>query len=218
MCPIMTFPEFNALVEKQPDGVLLLEGRRSIPPAWARQARKIAKLLASHFPELRFRSGNATGSDQAFSEAIAEIDASRLQVMLPYTSHRKNTRHAATQYTSPENLSPEQTSEVTRKTITATPSNKGLVELRMKQTSPRLSQGSAGPIAAKAAYLLRDTMKVVGYPNGFPKPFCALFFVDLSDPMQGGTGHTIRVCQQEGVPCVFQDSWSLWTKVIEASD
>ncbi len=34
--------------------------------------------------------------------------------------------------------------------------------------------------------------------------------MDLDDPMAGGTGHTIRVCAQEGVPSAFQDSWQNW--------
>lgn len=41
-------------------------------------------------------------------------------------------------------------------------------------------------------------MKVVGHSDEFPKPLCALFYVDPDDPMAGGTGHTIRVCRQEG--------------------
>jgi hypothetical protein len=34
--------------------------------------------------------------------------------------------------------------------------------------------------------------------------------VNLADPMEGGTGHTIRVCQQEGLPVIYQDEWSAW--------
>ena len=43
-------------------------------------------------------------------------------------------------------------------------------------------------------------MKVTGHSEQFPKPICGLFYVDLEDPMAGGTGHTIRVCRQERVP------------------
>jgi hypothetical protein len=34
-----------------------------------------------------------------------------------------------------------------------------------------------------------------------------VLYVDLSDPEAGGTGHTIRVCRQQGIPVAFQDSW-----------
>lgn len=53
-------------------------------------------------------------------------------------------------------------------------------------------------------------MKVVGHSDAFTRPICALFHVNLDNPMDGGTGHTIRVCYQEGLPVVFQDSWAHW--------
>ena len=53
-------------------------------------------------------------------------------------------------------------------------------------------------------------MKVIGHSEQFPKPICGLFCVDLEAPMAGGTGHTIRVCHQEGVPVVFRDMWQQW--------
>ena len=93
-----------------------------------------------------------------------------------------------------------QEDEVAYKTINATPKNRGLIEKR----------SAKGRLAAKAAYLIRDTMKVIGHSETFTKPLCALFYVKLDDPMEGGTGHTIRVCIQEGVPVAFQDSWKLW--------
>jgi hypothetical protein len=53
-------------------------------------------------------------------------------------------------------------------------------------------------------------MKVVGHSATFARPICGLFYVDLDDPLAGGTGHTIRVCQQEGVAVVVQDAWASW--------
>jgi hypothetical protein len=99
-------------------------------------------------------------------------------------------------------MSKVQEDEVAYKTINATPKNKGLIEKR----------SAMGRLAAKAAYLIRDTMKVVGHSEALGKPLCALFYVRLDDPMEGGTGHTIQVCQQEGVPIAFQDSWAQWTE------
>jgi hypothetical protein len=196
----MTFAEFTTLITAQPDGVVLLEGRRTLPASDAERATMLATRLAESFRELRFRSGNAPGSDQAFSEGIARVDASRLQVIAPYASHRKNARYAGATYDSPTTLSAVQEDELAYKTATASPHNKGLIAKRARP----------GALAAKAAYLLRDTLKVTGHSARFPKPLCALFFVDLGDPMAGGTGHTIRVCQQEGVPVAFQDSWHHW--------
>jgi hypothetical protein len=196
----MTFAQFSLIAESHPGGVVLLEGRRSIPPGEAEVARRLASALARHFPKLRFRSGNASGTDQAFADGIAEVDAGRLQVVAPYSSHRQGLRYEQALYDSPSSLSQLQEETIAYKTTAATPANKRLIDNRMR----------AGPLAAKAAYLIRDTMKVTGYSEEFPKPICGLFFVDLDDPMAGGTGHTIRVCQQEGVPVVLQNAWQQW--------
>ena len=196
----MTIAEFTSIVAKDPHGVVLLEGRRTIGTVAATLAGNVARSLAHKFPQLRFRSGNAGGSDQVFAEGIASVDARRLQIIAPYASHRKSGRYADAIYTSPVELSPEQEAEIASKTSTASPHNKGLITKR----------NSNGAFAAKAAYLIRDTMEVVGHSKAFPKPICALFYADLDDPMAGGTGHTIRVCQQEGVPYALQDSWQQW--------
>jgi hypothetical protein len=197
---IMTLTEFTAIVQATPEPVVLLEGRRSIPDHDAALASHTAGMLVKRFPELRFRSGNAQGTDQAFSEGIAQLAPWRLQIVAPYAGHRKNARHAQALYDSPESLSSVQEEVLACKTAAASPKNKGLIDKR----------GKKGALAAKAAYLIRDTMKVTGHSALFPKPVCALFFVDLNDPFAGGTGHTIRVCQQEGVPFALQDSWMMW--------
>lgn len=197
----MTFSDFNYLIASQPDGVVLLEGRRSICSEDFERAKGLARHLATKFPQLRFRSGNAKGSDQAFSEGVAQVDASRLQVVAPYATHRKSVRYADALYDSPASMSKVQEDEVAYKTMNASPKNRGLIEKR----------GAKGRLAAKASYLMRDTMKVVGHSDAFAKPLCALFYVSIDDPMEGGTGHTIRVCRQEGVPVAFQDSWAHWT-------
>lgn len=196
----MTYADFTSIVTHKPDGVVLLEGRRNVSADYAQMARKLATTLASRFPLLRFRSGNAAGSDEAFSRGIADIDPRRLQVVAPYAYHRKSVRYADAIYDSAESLSSVQEDEIAFKTSIASPKNKGLISKRHKK----------GVLAAKAAYLIRDTMKVVGFSESFPRPICALFCVNMEDPLAGGTGHTIWVCQQEGVPFAFQDSWATW--------
>ena len=90
--------------------------------------------------------------------------------------------------------------QLVAKTVSASP-----------KTSSLMGQlGKKGPVAAKADYLLRDTMKVVGFSQEFPKATAALFYVDLDSPMDGGTGHTIRVCQKEGIHVFFQSEWKQW--------
>jgi len=139
----MTYADFSRLAAQNPNGVVLMEGRRAIPAAEARHAEKIAAQLANDFPALRFRSGNATGSDEAFSNGVNSVDARRLQIVAPYATHRKTARLAGAEFETPDALSPELETE-------------------------------------------------------------------LDDVMAGGTGHTIRVCQMENIPVVFQNVWKTW--------
>lgn len=196
----MIFAEFCSLVDQCPDGVVLLEGRRGIPSDYAVRAENLSRFLAKRFLHLRFRSGNAEGTDEAFSKGVVSVDPSRLQIVAPYASHRKSVRYDEVIYDFPQSLSVLQEEEIAYKTVEATPRNKNLIDAR----------GGHGKMAAKASYLIRDTMKVVGHSADFPKPICALFYVDLEDSSAGGTGHTIRVCEREGVPFAFQDSWEKW--------
>ena len=200
----MIFSEFTSLIAQCPDGIVLIEGRRDIPEHYAAAACKLARGLAIRFTELRFRSGNAKGADQAFSEGVASVDSRRLQVVAPYATHRKKFRYEDAIYDSPDSLSEVKEEEVAFKTAAASPGNEGLIAKR----------NIGGAVAAKAAYLIRDTMKVMGHSESFPKPICALFYVNLDDPMAGGTGHTVRVCQHEGVPFAFQDSWEKWLPLV----
>ena len=196
----ITLEALKVLIDTTEMPVILLEGRRSIPEEEYAMAVAVAGFLAAKFPKVRFRSGNATGSDEAFSKGIAAVDSSRLQVVAPYRNHRKKARFEGAAYQYPEVLSPDQVEQIVAKTIFASP----------KCSSLMGQLGKTGHLAAKADYLLRDTMKVVGFSDEFPKATFALFYVDPASPMDGGTGHTIRVCQKEGVPVVFQHEWAQW--------
>jgi hypothetical protein len=196
----MTYSDFCSIVQARPDAVVLMEGRRTITPAGVRCATELAQKLASAFPQLRFRSGNATGADAAFSAGVARVAPQRLQIVAPYATHRKSARIAGANYASPEELTPKQVAQIVAKTVVASPARKDLIALRDRNKA----------FNAKAAYLLRDTMKVLGHSENFPPPTVAFFWIDLADPQAGGTGHTIRVCRQEGVACVFQNDWENW--------
>lgn len=196
----MTLSDFGALVAASSQPVILLEGRRSISSSDFRIARTAARLLTETFPQALFRSGNADGSDQAFADGVASVDPCRLQVVAPYESHRKKFRKSGAHYDSPESLDRLQEDEVALQSILASPHNRRLIEQRK----------TVGVLGAKARYLLRDTMKVLGHSAEFPPPVAALFYVDLENPDSGGTGHTIRVCRQQGIPHAFQNEWGTW--------
>ena len=196
----MNFDEFKSLLAGVPSPVILIEGVRAIPESDYPVARRFAIRMAQAFPAARFRSGNAPGSDQAFSEGIADIDAARLQVVLPYPNHRMSIRYPEAKYASPQELAEPALAAMLRKTGAVSAETARLLERREKTPS----------LKAKAQYLVRDTMKVTGFSDLFAKSHAALFYANLTDPFAGGTGHTIRVCIQEGVPYFLQDQWKQW--------
>ena len=196
----MHFDAFTALVNDSASPLILLEGRRSIPAPAARSARRVAAMLARRFPRLRFRSGNATGSDEAFAAGIIETAPERLEIIAPDSRHRLRHRHPLVRYDSPESLSPTDLAAVQALTIAASPANHRLMQ----------RYGLGGRAGAQAACLIRDTMKVTRIPGQSAPPITALLWIDPTDPEAGGTGHTLRACRLQDVPVVFQSHWESW--------
>ncbi len=199
----MTLAQFIHLIGTHAKPIVLLEGRREIPEEMSESARRLAHLLAVRFPDMCFRSGNAPGSDEAFAQGVGQHDSSRLELFLPYGGHRR-TAGAGALYLAADSLTEGERSIVAEATVTASPRNRGLVNSH----SPRLQ--------AKANYLLRDTLKVTGHGPGFLAPVAGIFYADPCDPMAGGTGHTIRVCQNHSVPVILQHDWLQWIPELEA--
>lgn len=196
----MNYNQFKEILAKYNDPVVLIEGKRNIPKNYYDKAVKVGEKLAKDFPRLIFRTGNASGTDEAFSLGVKNVDPTRLQIVIPYNSHKKNKRIIGAIYVSPESLSDVAEKEIINQTIKDTPKYKSLIENMNKNAS----------LTAKAKYLIRDTMKVYKYTELFDSPVAALFYVDLSNIESGGTGHTIRVCKNMNIPVIFQDSWENW--------
>jgi len=199
----MNLSQFTHLINAHSKPVVLLEGRREIPGGMASSAQRLAYLLALRFPAMRFRSGNAAGSDEAFAQGVGKLDSARLELFLPYDGHRQSLASAA-RYLSADSLTAGERTKIAEATVSATPRNRGLVDSR----SPRLQ--------AKAKYLLRDTLKVTGHGPAFPAPIAGIFYADPVDPMAGGTGHTIRVCKDHAVPVILQHDWLAWIPELES--
>ena len=63
----------------------------------------------------------------------------------------------------------------------------------------------------KGAYLLRDTMMVVGAKSlNLKRVDFAIFYDDLIKPEMGGTGFTIKVCKSLDIPYINQSVWFKW--------
>lgn len=184
--------------------VLLLEGTRALPEADLVMVTAVGRILAERLPGVTFRSGNADGTDTAFSIGVTSVAPDRMEYVVPHPGMGWKRRHPGGRVVALDQVPASQEPELDLYTAQASPKT-----LRVLQAIRE--RNVSGPIAAKAKYLLRDTLKVTGAPELDLAPAtAALFYVNREDPLSGGTGHTIRVCLHRQVPVVFQHVWRNW--------
>lgn len=197
----MTYENFKKQYQDK-KCIILLEGKRNVLPEDTDKLKAIARQLALDLPLATFRSGNAGGSDELFAEGVATVDVQRLQLIKPYSTHRKNKLYEEIT-TSLDEITLHENDEVIYHTKKATKNATNLVDNYVKGVKNKLS--------IKASYLIRDTVKVLGSGDIEPADV-ALFYDDLKDPVSGGTGHTIRVCIENNVPQFNQEIWMGWIR------
>jgi hypothetical protein len=194
----MTLESFLYQFDKD-NSIVLLEGKRNVLEADKEKLKAVGRLLATKSKYMIFRSGNAEGSDQFFSEGVAEIDKSRLQVITPYTGHRQKTNQAF-ETISLDEINVADEPEV----VYQSKSNKKTEKLIDQYIS-----GARDRFSIKAAYIIRDTIKAIGTDDIKPATF-GIFYDDLDKPKEGGTGHTMKVCEQNNIPIIDQKIWFKW--------
>ena len=198
----MIYAELSKLLSGADAPVVLLEGTRELPTQQASFLTALAAHLARAFPHARFRTGNAKGSDAAFAAGVASVDASRLEFVLPYATHRSRERPAESPATAMDDIPSARVQELVDATLAVSPQYERVaVNYRERKTHPRQR--------ATAQLILRDTLKVIG-TDTMPPPLAGIFYVHAADPDRGGTGHTMRVCRAHGVPVINQFQWLEW--------
>lgn len=196
----LNLSDVEAVLRQTEAPVVLLEGTRQVPEKEQSRLTELGAFLAKTFPEAVFRSGNADGSDTLFARGVESVDPKRMQLVTPTARHRNKNRHPLNYVVPLSEVSAVHEESLAYHTNAATPENRRIIDKRNEV--PQLK--------AKARYLLRDTLKVLGDPeHGLAPATVAIFYVK-PDPMAGGTGHTIRVCQQHNVPVVLQKDWMQW--------
>lgn len=181
--------------------IVLLEGKRNVLEEDKQKLFALGKLLTEKTKNILFRSGNASGSDAYFSEGVCILDPNRLQAIIPYTTHRK--KHNKAHYTqSLDNINIAEEGDV----VYQSKANKNMSKLIDKYV-----EGHINRYTLKAAYIIRDTVKAIGTKDIPPATF-GIFYDDLKNPMQGGTGHTMSVCEKNNIPIVNQTIWMDWLK------
>ena len=194
----MTFDEFIKQYDFE-NSIVLLEGKRNVPDEDKGKLTELANLLVAKTSKMIFRSGNAEGSDQLFSDPISLVDNKRLQVITPYSGHRQKSNQAYKTY-SLDNINLAEEPEV----IYQSKSNKKTEKLIDQYVS-----GNNNRYTIKGAYIIRDTIKAIGTNEIKPATF-GLFYDDLTNPKTGGTGHTMNVCIENNIPIVDQTIWFNW--------
>lgn len=194
----MTLQEFIEQFDK-PNSIVLLEGKRNVLEADKEKLTALGALLTSSTNHMIFRSGNAKGSDQLFSEGVTAVDHKRLQVITPYSGHREKTNQAY-ETISLDDIHIAAEPEV----VYQSKSNK-----KTEKLIDRYVSGDKNRYTIKAAYIIRDTIKAIGTDEIKPATF-GIFYDDVDAPMSGGTGHTMNVCEQNNIPIIDQKIWFQW--------
>lgn len=194
----MTLPDFIKEYD-YPGSIVLLEGKRKINESDIAKLIKIGEILASMTKHIIFRSGNAEGADFYFTKGVTNIEKSRMQVITPYDGHRKKENNAFYTY-SLDNINFASEPEV----IYQSKRNK-----KTEKLIDKFIDGERNRITLKAAYIIRDTIKVLGTSELLAANF-AIFYEDFSNPNSGGTGHTMDVCKENNVEYVDQRTWFDW--------
>jgi len=196
----MTLKEFIRQFDKE-NSIVVLEGKRNVLEADKEKLTALGKILASKTEKMAFRSGNAEGADQLFSEGVIAVDGKRLQVITPYYGHRQKTNKAY-ETISLDDINIAAEPEV----LYQSKSNKKTESLISKFVS-----GDKNRLTIKAAYIIRDTIKAIGADEIKPAAF-GIFYDDLENPGAGGTGHTMNVCRHNNIPIIDQKTWFKWLK------
>lgn len=196
----MTLKEFIKTYDHK-GNIVLLEGKRIVMEEDKTLLENLGKTLAENTKHLKFRSGNADGADAFFSKGVSEVDSERLQVITPFKGHRKKSLLTENVIALDDINLKEEPEIIAQSKLHK--STKNLID--------RFVNGEPGHIALKATYIIRDTIKVIGTKSIPPIQF-GLFYDDLENPMQGGTGHTMNVCKYNNVPFLTQEVWKDWVE------
>lgn len=184
-----------------PGKIVLLLGKRNVLPEDVEKVTELGTKLTQATKHIIFRSGNASGSDELFVSGVSKIANERIQLITPYSGHRKKT--ASKFYSIPLDTVHVANEPDLLYHSKQDNKNKNLIE--------RYEQGYRDTNAMKGAYLLRDTLMVVGAKGvNVKRADFAIFYDDLSSPKKGGTGHTMKVCDSLGIPYITQKIWMDW--------
>lgn len=181
------------------DSIIILAGKRKVAKEDEEKLVQLGRLLAKQTKHALFRSGNADGADYLFSCGIADIDRSHLQVITPWAGHRRK-------YELTDDVIPLESIDLSREPEVIVQSK---LHTRTAGLIDPFLKGEKGSNYMSAAYIIRDTVMVIGSEELAPAS-CGIFYDDLNQPEQGGTGHTLKTCRRNNLPVIDQRTWMGW--------
>lgn len=200
----MTLAQFCTEFENQ-NAIILLEGKRTVIEKDKEKLIQMGRILAQKLPLATFRSGNADGADFYFSQGVLAVAPERLQVITPYTNHRQKQNNAY------KTISLDEINLVNEEAVVYQSKN----NKKTKSLIDKYVGGAKDRFSIKAAYIIRDTVKVTGTNSGVAPTTFAFFYDDEQNPKTGGTGHTMNICDLNKIPYLTQDIWMEWVADLE---
>jgi len=183
--------------------VVLLEGTRKLSAKDTPKLIRLSEQLTTACPKATFRTGNASGTDEAFAQGVANINPNQLEYVIPYRTMRQSKLLPGARVLSLQDLPETERHTLKTETVKSYPKIEKIIDHYFETSSK-------SRISFKALYLLRDTLKVIGSKGlGLYPATLGLFYVNSEKPLSGGTGHTIRVCEQNGVNVLNQLEWEV---------
>lgn len=192
----------QALIEQlPPNPIILLEGTRNINTNTTFVLQQFAAHLAKLVPNATFRSGNATGSDEAFITGLVNVQHPRIELVLPYKNHRQKNIPLNAKTLALDAITTTELEHLKNTSINANPATKSIVSF--------FDFDKKGRIVENAKYLLRDILKLTGSQSqSFAPANLAFFMIDESTKKPGGTGHTMQVATHLGIQFQTQRGWA----------
>jgi hypothetical protein len=140
--PDHSFADQIRRLSTQDRPVILVEGTRNVPdtdrPLLVAMGRKLAKTL----PRAVFRTGGASGADEAFAEGVRQVDPGRIEYVLPQSGHRAKHRDTQSPAFALEQLEVTGLRAVAEQTAAASPKYESLAQRYIRDTR-------TGALAAK---------------------------------------------------------------------
>ncbi len=194
----MELEQFISLYNQEKT-IVLLEGKRQVLDSDRLKLIRLGSLLSTRMPLAHFRSGNAPGSDDLFKEGVIAISPARFHVIVPNSGHGKRRREGITSYSLDE--------------MQLTDEDPVIYEARKYEKTKNLVGRYLSGVRDKTTHyvspIIRDAVKVIGHGE-IPPATVALFYDDLSNPEEGGTGFTMKTCRSNGIPLFNQVVWMNW--------